>query len=160
MKNRQSELLKRLKKNFSERIENGLLYIDVEELADENDVPFRIYFKPLTLAKQSVIYKAMNKGGLDFMAKSLVVRSLDIDGNPMLNDADVVELRRHTSGSLVQKICQMITDKEQTKSELPDIDDDGLAGDETDGDGEINILLNEANGVLDELSEVDEAEKN
>lgn len=85
-----------------------MMHIDVDELA-EDGVPLRIYFKPMTLEKQGIVYKAMQSNNLDFMATSLIERALDEDGKPMLNKADIFEIRKHADGSLVQELCARIT---------------------------------------------------
>ncbi len=104
-------LLDRLKKNYREKIEAGLMHVDIDELA-EDGVPLRIYFKHLTLEKQGRIYKEMSKGNLDFMGTSIIERALDENGRRMLRPADIVEIRKRTDGNLIQEICARMTEEQ------------------------------------------------
>jgi len=111
-----ANLLDRLKRNYREKLEAGMMHIDVDELA-EDGVPLRIYFKHMTLEKQGRVYKAMQSNNLDFMGTSLIERALDADGKPMLRPADIVEIRKRTDGNLIQDICARMSE-EQSDCEI------------------------------------------
>lgn len=79
----------------------------VPEWGDESG-PMVVYWTPLTLDEQAAIYRATKKSGLSGLAKALVLKCEDQDGNKIFSPEDYLTLRKQADGKVVADIANAI----------------------------------------------------
>jgi len=105
-------VIEKAKKHFLDHI-NDIKCVKVPEWDAE------IYFKPLSLSDQDRIYKYVQKGSLESIAETLIVRSLNKDGSKMFTSANKTELMRMVDPDIMNKIVMaMADDNDETLEEI------------------------------------------
>lgn len=85
----------------------GTRSIEVPEWTADGDTPFKVYWKPMTLAERERIFR----GGelkLTGYADVLVKKALDEQGEPMFTLEDAPKLRNSVESGVVQRIALQI----------------------------------------------------
>ena len=77
--------------------------LEVEECSDEES-PFVIYAKPLTLKESQSLYRLSKNDDLALLAHAIISKSLDEDGNKHFTLEDKVRLMNNVDVGILTKI--------------------------------------------------------
>jgi hypothetical protein len=77
--------------------------------------PLVVYWTPLTIEEQGVIYRATQKSGLAGLARALVLKCEDDAGNKIFDEEDYIALRKAADGKTVAEVANAILDVESVK---------------------------------------------
>ena len=99
----------------------GIQSMEVEEWLDENNNPTKIYWNPMTLAERSkLVPNSEAIQDIALMAKIIVSKSLDKDGNKLFAPEDLLSLKHKVDAEVIGKIaarmCSSPTPDDQKKN--------------------------------------------
>lgn len=79
--------------------------IEVPEWADDNDVPLKIYSKPLTLAEMSKLQRYASDNDVQLMAYCIIEKALDETGERMFTLEDKNSLMNKCDRNVIARIA-------------------------------------------------------
>lgn len=99
-------ILDRAKAHFRDKLNNGLICIEVPEWGEDNE-PAKLYFKPyLTLLEQAEAAKLINDDSVKGLAGLLIMRALDEEGNRVFAKTNERELMNSVDPDVIGRIFQ------------------------------------------------------
>jgi hypothetical protein len=108
-----SKVLDAAKAHFKEILAGGLKGpISVPEWGAE------IYYKPATTFQQESKIVELTQAGktVEALVESLIMRSLDADGNPLFNKVDKPELMRFVDPSIIMRVMAEMNDPDTQRT--------------------------------------------
>lgn len=86
----------------------------VPEWGDESG-PLVVYWTPLTIEEQAAVYRATQKSGLAGLARALVLKCENEDGEKIFTEEDYFTLRKAADGKTVAEVANAILGVESVK---------------------------------------------
>ena len=80
---------------------------EIPEWGDDSG-PLVVYWTPLTIEEQGVVYRATQKSGLAGLARALVLKCEDEAGNKLFGEEDYIALRKAADGKTVADVANAI----------------------------------------------------
>lgn len=96
-------IMENIKAHYS-GIRSELRTIDVPEWGDGAE-SLVIYYRPMNLQEQDMIFKYVQDKSLKSLAQTLIVRALNKDGAKLFRPADMMELMKHADADVIERIC-------------------------------------------------------
>lgn len=87
----------------------GVIEIIVPEWEDESGQPTIIYSKPLTLSENRTLLKFADNDNAEFVARLVIMKALDADGNKMFDISDKLHLMNRVDPAVLSRIANKMT---------------------------------------------------
>jgi hypothetical protein len=112
-------LINRLESDFRSKLDGKLNSIEVSEWG-ENDVPLKVYWKPLINFKsQEKIFQLVNAGKTsEAVCQTLITRALDENGNHLFQQNEMEKLMRFTDPNIISRIVGAMSPEDEDLDEL------------------------------------------
>ena len=85
----------------------GRKSMEVQEWGDDSG-PLVVYWTPLTIEEQGIIYNATQKSGLAGLARALVLKCENEAGEKIFTEEDYYPLRKAADGKTVAEVANAI----------------------------------------------------
>lgn len=98
-------LLTRARQHHAEK---DRVEIPVPEWSDDPDKPTIIYATPMSLANRKAVYKQAKGDDIEVLARIVVMKAQDEDGQRLFKPADLNTLMYHVDAEVVARIAEAI----------------------------------------------------